>query len=305
MSLCACLGNMAIAAKQVTLWARVSTAEQSLSTQIDLLERYAAQHFPEILVTTISKKGSAYHPDSEANLLLINTITSLRDSELIVFDESRLSRNTEIAGKVISIAKENRVTIHVVGIQDPYVCNSRDTFSRLFNGVMAANDEADMMAARAKNYARARSLKRAREAPKPPVLSQGAKELLEIMIVGGSIDNFNHLLNRASPFGEDPQNKMGGPIYRLMNTDDSPVGAIESGITFSSLSMILALFNDWHVFQRGSKRFTKIELAKVIAYHFGKAALALVCDERMVQHFFPDVEIDEEPGQAVKRVRMA
>jgi len=293
---------MAIA-NHVTLWARVSTAEQSLSTQIDLLERYAGQHFPEILFTTISKKGSAYHSDSEANLLLINTISSLRDAELIVFDESRLSRNTEIAGKVISIAKENRVTIHVVGVESPYICNSRDTFSRLFNGVMAANDEANMMAARAKNYARARSLKRAREGPKPPILSQAVKDLLEIMIVGGSIDNFNHLLNQASPFGKDPQNKMGGPTYRLLNTDDSIIGAIESGITFSSLSMILALFNDWHVFQKRTKRFTKNELAKVIAYHFGKASLALVCDERMVQHFFPDVEMDEEPGQ--KRVRIA
>ena len=281
---------------------RVSTQEQQFDTQVSAIQAYCNSNFPGRPMTLVSYKGSAYSDEAANRLPIWEAIGDQKDSHLIVFDESRLARNMTAGGRLIDKVKANRITIHVVGVQDPYVVNTSDAFSRLLRGILRAKEEADTISERSRNYAAERKRKREEEErtnPTPPYAEDSQLVLLQVMLHGTrSITLFNNMVNRASPYGET-DDKMGGVTHRLMNTDGTPVEAIVSGETFADLSQILGFFNDWRIFRTGTtrKKWTKQSLAKVIAHFFGKSSLSIVCDERMVQYFFPDVNIDDEEDE--------
>ena len=182
-------------------------------------------------------------------------IIKKKNFHLIVYDESRLSRNLEAAGTVIDLIKRNNITIHVVGVENPYICDTKENIHRLFKGMYEGYEESDMKSKRSKMYHRNKPIK----VYKP---SQNLVDVLNLMANGcDNIQIFYDAFNKITHWG-NTVNKIGGPNFIVKDRMWNECNSIKKGDF--NLKKVLTMFNEWDVYQTGKKRWTIETLTSVI-----------------------------------------
>ena len=143
---------------RAVLYARVSTTDQSMAAQLHCLAAFAAARGFTVTLT-IQESGSAWKAPEQLQLRPL--LESQQDTNLIIFDESRFSRNTAFVAELIRICKRNRISVYVAGVAEPYVCAGADVgWGRLWGGVSGAEQESDIRSARSAASQRARAAMR-------------------------------------------------------------------------------------------------------------------------------------------------
>ena len=156
------------------LYSRVSTPDQDMSAQLFRLRKYAADENLRV-VREVLDRGSAWA--SPQLLQLEGVLEAARDINLIVHDETRFSRDTVYGAQLIRTCMRNRIAVHVVGVDDPYICtgraiSGRATWARLRTGVDDAETESNIRSARASAFQRNRRAQRIAAGWRPPVRRQ-------------------------------------------------------------------------------------------------------------------------------------
>ena len=255
--------DLSISAK-VIVYDRLSTGKQvgSFETHVPFLQKYATEKFEKFDLLT--EVGSAFNKHEQ---LLLHTILNKRNFHLIVYDETRLSRNLEAAGKIIDFIKRNNITVHVVGVEQPYVCDTKENIQRLFKGMYEGYEESDMKSRRSKMYHR-------NKAPKVAPPFEPSQELVDVivMMVNGcdDIHRFYDAFNKITPWGTT-DDKIGGPNFIMRDRMWNECKSIKKGDF--QLTKILRMFNEWDVYQKGKKRWTMESLTNLIIFLLEKKIL--------------------------------
>ena len=252
---------------KVIVYDRLSTGKQvgSFETHVPFLQKYATENFEKFDLLT--EVGSAFNKHEQ---LLLHTILNKRNFHLIVYDETRLSRNLEAAGKIIDLIKRNNITVHVVGVEEPYVCDTKENIQRLFKGMYEGYEESDMKSRRSKMYHR-------NKAPKVVPPFEPTQEVVDviIMMVNGcdDIQQFYDAFNKITHWGTT-DNKIGGPNFIMRDRLWNECTGIKKGDF--QLSRILRMFNEWDVCQKGAKRWTMESLTNLVISLLEKKILVIV-----------------------------
>lgn len=252
---------------KVIVYDRLSTGKQvgSFETHVPFLQKYATENFEKFDLLT--EVGSAFNKHEQ---LLLHTILNKRNFHLIVYDETRLSRNLEAAGKIIDLIKRNNITVHVVGVEEPYVCDTKENIQRLFKGMYEGYEESDMKSRRSKMYHR-------NKAPKVVPPFEPTQEVVDviIMMVNGcdDIQQFYDAFNKITHWGTT-DNKIGGPNFIMRDRLWNECTGIKKGDF--QLARILRMFNEWDVCQKGAKRWTMESLTNLVISLLEKKILVIV-----------------------------
>ena len=285
------------------LYARVSTPDQDMSAQLFRLRKYAADENLRV-VREVLDRGSAWA--SPQLLQLEGVLEAARDINLIVHDETRFSRDTVYGAQLIRTCMRNRIAVHVVGVDDPYICtgraiSGRANWARLRTGVDDAETESNIRSARASAFQRNRRAQRIAAGWRPPVRRQrplppfgcryvnrtgpslelqpcvSAREAIVIEIVrrlicGSEMSAFYELFNRVAPSAGTP-GALGGDRERLH--DDYGREYTEIGEGHIGPKYIYTLLNLWEIRARGGRRWTRRALEEAISHHLGEDVLAI------------------------------
>lgn len=274
---------------KVIVYDRLSTGKQvgSFETHVPFLQKYATENFEKFDLLT--EVGSAFNKHEQ---LLLHTILNKRNFHLIVYDETRLSRNLEAAGKIIDLIKRNNITVHVVGVEEPYVCDTKENIQRLFKGMYEGYEESDMKSRRSKMYHR-------NKAPKVVPPFEPTQEVVDviIMMVNGcdDIQQFYEAFNKITHWGTT-DNKIGGPNFIMRDRLWNECTGIKKGDF--QLSRILRMFNEWDVYQKGAKRWTMESLTNLVISLLEKKILVIVdevINEVQAHEVVNEVQAHEEP----------
>ena len=255
---------------KVIVYDRLSTGKQvgSFETHVPFLQKYATENFEKFDLLT--EVGSAFNKHEQ---LLLHTILNKRNFHLIVYDETRLSRNLEAAGKIIDLIKRNNITVHVVGVEEPYVCDTKENIQRLFKGMYEGYEESDIKSRRSKMYHR-------NKAPKVVPPFEPTQEVVDviIMMVNGcdDIQQFYDTFNKITHWGTT-DNKIGGPNFIMRDRLWNECTGIKKGDF--QLARILRMFNEWDVYQKGAKRWTMESLTNLVISLLEKKILVIVDEE--------------------------
>ena len=269
---------------KVIVYDRLSTGKQigSFETHVPFLQKYATENFEKFDLLT--EVGSAFNKHEQ---LLLHTILNKRNFHLIVYDETRLSRNLEAAGKIIDLIKRNNITVHVVGVEEPYVCDTKENIQRLFKGMYEGYEESDMKSRRSKMYHR-------NKAPKIVLPFEPRQEVVDVivMMVNGcdDIQQFYDAFNKITHWGTT-DDKIGGPNFIMRDRKWNECTGIKKGDF--QLARILRMFNEWDVYQKGAKRWTMESLTTVIISLLEKKILVIV-DEVITEVQVDEEQVDEE-----------
>ena len=286
---------------KVVVYDRLSTGKQtgSFETHIPFLEKYAKDRFEHFDI--LKEVGSAFNHHDQ---LMLHTILNKKNFDLIVYDETRLSRNLEAAGKIINLIKRNNITVHVAGVEDPYIVDTDKNVQRLFKGMYEGYQESDMKSRRSKMYHR-------NKPPKPVEPYQPTQELVDVldMMVNGchDIQKFYDAFNKITPLGTT-DNKIGGPNFIMLDRLWNECTSIKKGDF--EIKKILSMFNEWDIFQKGKKHWTMDSLARVLV-HLLENKIILDPDqnedeaqeedeavEEQDEAKAEDVEVDQEKDEA-------
>lgn len=237
--------------------------EQSFETHIPIILKAVQEsqiHFDNVYQHTEIISG--YHDISDT----LRTILDQYGIHLYIFSPCRLTRNLKIAGYIMEKIKANCIIIHVVGVENPYVCDTPENIRKLFMDMVAAYDEAVMISDRSKRYHSAQKQIRLSIPPDPPTASHDLLLILKYMLEGcDNIQIFYDIFNRVTPLGQTDE-KLGGDLYILEGKDRKEMTSIKKGdFTFKD---ILRMFNQWKINEKGNKKFTMISLERLINYFF-------------------------------------
>jgi hypothetical protein len=258
------LGNLNIK-NNAYVYDRLSSKkqEQSFETHIPIILKAVQNsqiHFDNVYQHTEIISG--YYDISET----LCTILDQRNIHLFVFSACRLTRNLKTAGYIIEKIKANSIIIHVVGVEQPYVCDTPENIRKLFMEMVSAYDEAVMISERSKRYHSAQKQIRLSKPPEPPTASHELLLILKYMLEGcDNIKTFYDIFNKVTPLGETDE-KLGGDLYFLEGKDRKEMTSIKKGDF--SLKDILRMFNQWKINEKGNKNFTMISLERLINYFF-------------------------------------
>jgi len=255
------------------IYDRVSTKGQiaSFDTHLPILRNAVANSgitFDEIHEMT--EIGSAFnHHES----LRLYSILDQKNIHIFIYDTSRLSRDLEATGSIIKKIQANKIIVHVAGVEQPYVCDTKENIRRLFMGMVEAYDEAVIISERSKRYHQAQKIIRASRPIPQPTASVELLTVLKMMLEGCDIRDFYDAFNRVTPAGQT-EARIGGDLYVLEGRDRKEMQSIQKGDF--TMKDILRMFNHWKITENGKKKFT----------------MASLC--RLVKHFFGEVEEDED-----------
>jgi predicted site-specific integrase-resolvase len=279
------------------IYDRLSTKSQieSFDTHVPILRNYAVVNGYNI-VDELYEIGSAYnfHDKLELHTFLENN----ENVSLIVYDESRLSRNLEASAKIITICKARNIKIHVVGIESPYICDNSSNWRRLMNGMTDAEDESETRSKRSKNYHRNNKILKAANAaivpsqplePVPPFCDENTLELLKKFIFGSDMASFYEAFNKVSTCEEE----LGSDLYKFKDDDGNEFKKMEAGCV--NIKIILWHFNKWNIYQKGKVKWSRKKLEDVILYYLGEEASNLVKIEGYMEYIYDD-DIDNDNG---------
>jgi hypothetical protein len=273
------------------IYDRLSTGSQagSFDTHMPVLTAYAAAQSMRT-VRTITEIGSAFGENVRGALM--DAVMANRGAHLIVYDESRLARNSVAGAQLIAACKRSQVTVHVVGITPSYACVHSSQWRRLLNAIGDAEEESEIRSKRSKTYHRncqqlgqpaanarapfgfeyrrdpATGLRAAACAPTES--EQAILALLHKLIYGSDMLSFYTAFNLLSRWGPTEE-RLGGPVHKLRDRNQEEFFELERGAIH--VDDILVLLNSWEIFPRGRVRWTKAGLALAIEAHLGPEAL--------------------------------
>ena len=248
------------------IYDRLSTKSQivSFDTHLPILRSAVTNSgitFDEI--REITEIGSAFNNHESLQLY---SILDQKNIHIFIYDPSRLSRDLEAAGAIIKKIQENKIIIHVVGVEQPYVCDTKENLRRLFMGMVDAYDEAVIISERSKRYHQSQKIIRASRPIPPPTASVELLTVLKMMLEGCEIRDFYDAFNRVTPFGQTEE-RIGGDLYVLEGCDRKEMQSIQNGDF--TLKDILRMFNQWEITENGKKKFTMASLCRLVKYFFG------------------------------------
>lgn len=248
------------------IYDRLSTKGQivSFETHLPILRSAVANSeikFDEIYEVT--EIGSAFNNHKS---LQLHSILDQKNIHIFIYDQSRLSRDLEAAGAIIKKIQENKIIVHVVGIEQPYVCDTKENLRRLFMGMVDAHDEAVLISERSKRYHQSQKIIRASRPIPPPTASVELLTVLKMMLEGCEIHDFYDAFNRITPFGQTEE-RIGGDLYVLEGCDRMEMQSIQKGDF--TMKDILRMFNQWEITENGKKKFTMASLCRLVKYFFG------------------------------------
>jgi DNA invertase Pin-like site-specific DNA recombinase len=248
------------------IYDRLSTKGQivSFETHLPILRSAVANSeikFDEIYEVT--EIGSAFNNHKS---LQLHSILDQKNIHIFIYDQSRLSRDLEAAGAIIKKIQENKIIVHVVGVEQPYVCDTKENLRRLFMGMVDAHDEAVLISERSKRYHQSQKIIRASRPIPPPTASVELLTVLKMMLEGCEIHDFYDAFNRITPFGQTEE-RIGGDLYVLEGCDRKEMQSIQKGDF--TMKDILRMFNQWEITENGKKKFTMASLCRLVKYFFG------------------------------------
>ena len=249
------------------IYDRLSTKSQigSFDTHLPILRSAVANSgitFDDI--HEITEIGSAFnHHES----LQLYSILDQKNIHVFIYDMSRLSRDLEAAGAIIKKIQTNKIIVHVAGVEQPYVCDTKENLRRLFTGMVDAHDEAVLISERSKRYHQAQKIIRASRPIPPPTASVELLTVLKLMLEGCDISDFYDAFNRITPFGQTKE-RIGGDLYALEGRDRKEMQCIQKGDF--TMKDILRMFNQWEIAENGKKKFTLESLCRLVKYFFGE-----------------------------------
>jgi DNA invertase Pin-like site-specific DNA recombinase len=248
------------------IYDRLSTKGQivSFETHLPILRSAVANSemkFDEI--REITEIGSAFNNHES---LQLHSILDQKNIHIFIYDQSRLSRDLEAAGAIIKKIQENKIIVHVVGVEQPYVCDTKENLRRLFMGMVDAHDEAVLISERSKRYHQSQKIIRASRPIPPPTASVELLTVLKMMLEGCEIHDFYDAFNLITPFGQTEE-RIGGDLYVLEGCDRKEMQSIQKGDF--TMKDILRMFNQWEITENGKKKFTMASLCRLVNYFFG------------------------------------
>ena len=249
------------------IYDRLSTKGQivSFETHLPILRSAVANSeikFDEI--REITEIGSAFNNHES---LQLHSILDQKNIHIFIYDPSRLSRDLETAGAIIKKIQANKIIVHVVGVEQPYVCDTKENLRRLFMGMVDAHDEAVIISERSKRYHQSQKIIRASRPIPPPTASVELLTVLKMMLGGCDISAFYDAFNRITPFGQT-EDRIGGDLYVLEGCDRKEMQSIQKGDF--TMKDILRMFNQWEIKENGTKKFTMASLCRLVKYFFGE-----------------------------------
>lgn len=265
------------------IYDRLSTKGQivSFETHLPILRSAVANSeikFDEICEVT--EIGSAFNNHES---LQLHSILDQKNIHIFIYDQSRLSRDLEAAGAIIKKIQENKIIVHVVGVEQPYVCDTKENLRRLFMGMVDAHDEAVLISERSKRYHQSQKIIRASRPIPPPTASVELLTVLKMMLEGCEIHDFYDAFNRITPFSQTEE-RIGGDLYALEGRDRKEMQSIQKGDF--TMKDILRMFNQWKITENG-KKFTMVSLCRLIKHFFGNV-------EDNISIMAVDLDEDEE-----------
>lgn len=248
------------------IYDRLSTKSQIISfeTHLPILRSAVANSeikFDEI--HEITEIGSAFNNHESLQLY---SILDQKNIHIFIYDPSRLSRDLETAGAIIKKIQANKIIVHVAGVEQPYVCDTKENLRRLFTGMVDAYDEAVIISERSKRYHQSQKIIRASRPIPPPTASAELLIVLKMMLEGCDIRAFYDAFNRITPFGQTEE-RIGGDLYVLEGRDRKEMESIQKGDF--TMKDILRMFNQWEITESGKKKFTMASLCRLVKYFFG------------------------------------
>ena len=248
------------------IYDRLSTKGQivSFETHLPILRSAVANSeikFDEIREITEIRSAFNNHES-----LQLHSILDQKNIHIFIYDHSRLSRDLEAAGAIIKKIQENKIIVHVVGVEQPYVCDTKENLRRLFMGMVDAHDEAVLISERSKRYHQSQKIIRASRPIPPPTASVELLTVLKMMLEGCEIHDFYDAFNRITPFGQTEE-RIGGDLYVLEGCDRKEMQCIQKGDF--TMKDILRMFNQWEITENGKKKFTMASLCRLVNYFFG------------------------------------
>ena len=179
--------------------------------------------------------------------------------------------------------------MHVVGVEEPYVCDTKENIQRLFKGMYEGYEESDMKSRRSKMYHR-------NKAPKVVPPFEPTQEVVDviIMMVNGcdDIQQFYDAFNKITHWGTT-DNKIGGPNFIMRDRLWNECTGIKKGDF--QLSRILRMFNEWDVCQKGAKRWTMESLTNLVISLLEKKILVIVDEVQAHEVQAHEVQAQELP----------
>jgi DNA invertase Pin-like site-specific DNA recombinase len=260
------------------IYDRVSTKGQiaSFDTHLPILRNAVANSgitFDEI--HEITEIGSAFnHHES----LRLYSVLDQKNIHVFIYDTSRLSRDLEAAGTIIKKIQANKIIVHVAGVEQPYVCDTKENIRRLFMGMVEAYDEAIIISERSKRYHQAQKTIRASRPIPPPTASVELLTVLKMMLEGCDIGDFYEAFNRVTPLGQT-EARIGGDLYVLEGRDRKEMQSIQKGDF--TMKDILRMFNQWEITESGTKKFTMASLCRLVNHFFGEVIPSMEMEMEM------------------------
>ena len=249
---------------EIVAYDRLSDKSQvaSFNVHVPIIEAYAQKLG---LFATLTEVGSAYTEDYR-KLQLCSLLTK-KDLVLVVYSADRICRNLALAGMIEEAIRRNNLTIHIVGVERPYICSmEHGNIDRLKDEMRAARDESQMKSERAIRTYRHKQVLKLQQPFVPPTASAELMDVLSKMINGCPIDHFYTAFNKITPYGAT-DDRLGGPNYILEDRNRKEFIQIKRGDF--TLKDILAFFNKWEVYQKGKTNWTMATLSDLISHHFG------------------------------------
>lgn len=259
----AALSNLKIST-EVFVYDRLSDKSQvaSFNVHVPIIQAYA--HNLGVF-TTLTEIGSAY--TEEYRKLQLCSLLAKKNLVLVVYSADRICRNLALAGMIEEAIRRNNLTIHVVGVERPYICSmEHGNIDRLKDEMRAARDESQMKSERAIRTNRHKQVLKLQQPFVPPTASAEVMDVLSKMINGCPIAEFYVAFNKITPYGAT-DDRLGGPNYILEDRNRKEFTQIKRGDF--TLKDILAFFNKWEVYQKGKTNWTMATLSDLISHHFG------------------------------------
>ena len=222
---------------------------------------------------------------------------------LFVASESRLARNTVLAGTVIALCKQHNITIHIVGVESPYqfVPSTGEGEQRLWLALLDAVKESEEKSKRAKASAQNRAFVRASLPPRPyeaPFVSADMKMLLGLMINGCAIQEFYTAFNKM--LEKNPEQKERYGDEWIFTQDDKTEMTIIEKYTIN-LTRMIKTFSEWSLCRENKvgsmlkQKWTRTTLSEVIVHHFGQDVLDKINKK---WHEYSDDEMEDAQSHA-------
>ena len=303
----------------VTIYSRGSITSDALETHKEILKQAVKKLAGYEVVLEVFEVHSAYKgKDTRKDKSKVDVFDDMKliqflknpngIHDMFIIAEDRLARNPVLAGTILSLCKQHRITIHIVGIESPYkfVPLTGEGEQRLWIAMLNSIKESQEKSERAIRSAQHRSLLSSLLPYEPPFVSQKMMELLTLMINGCSVEVYYKVFNEMLEKNHDQKERYGGDWF-FSADDGSELRIIRKNSI--SLSRMLTTFNTWELFRENihgmlKKPWSKASLTEVISHHFGKDVLEQI-NKKWDEEDVEDIDVlvkDEDMGDALPAV---